>query len=85
MQADISMIEENVIIDLYTFTITQYDNSRWLSAKLQYLQCISNGDTAVLHLAIDMIQVLPFTCSFSGFFSLTTVMGYFMHLISILT
>ena len=22
---------------------------RWLSAKLQYLQCVSNGDTAVLH------------------------------------
>ena len=22
---------------------------RWLSARLQYLQCISNGDTAVLH------------------------------------
>ena len=28
---------------------------RWLSARLQYLQCVSNGDTAVLHYAIDMI------------------------------
>ena len=26
---------------------------QWLSARLQYLQCFSNGDTAVLHLAID--------------------------------
>ena len=24
-------------------------SNQWLSAKLQYLQCISNGDTAVLH------------------------------------
>ena len=27
---------------------------RWFSARLQYLQCINNGDTAVLHKAIDM-------------------------------
>ena len=27
---------------------------QWLSARLQYLQCISNGDTAVLHQAIDI-------------------------------
>ena len=27
---------------------------RWLSARLRYLQCISNGDTAVFHKAIDM-------------------------------
>ena len=27
---------------------------QWLSARLQYLQCGSNGDTAVLHWAIDM-------------------------------
>ena len=26
----------------------------WLSARLQYLQCISNGDTGVLHWAIGM-------------------------------
>ena len=25
---------------------------QWLSARLQYPQCISNGDTAVLYLAI---------------------------------
>ena len=29
------------------------DNSvhvfRWLSARFEYLQCVSNGDTAVLH------------------------------------
>ena len=28
---------------------------RWLSARLQYLQCVSNGDTAVLHQAIDKL------------------------------
>ena len=27
---------------------------RWLSARQQYLQCVSNGDTAILHQAIDM-------------------------------
>ena len=27
---------------------------RWLRARLQYLQCVSNGDTAVLHKAVDM-------------------------------
>ena len=33
----------------------------WLSASLQYLQCISTGDTAVLHWAIDMgYQVIFF-------------------------
>ena len=26
----------------------------WLSARLQYLQCVSNGHTAVLHWGIDM-------------------------------
>ena len=30
---------------------------RWLSARLQYLHCISNGDTAVLHQAIDMSDI----------------------------
>ena len=28
----------------------------WLSARLQYLQCICNGDTVVLHQAIDANQ-----------------------------
>ena len=27
---------------------------RWLSTGLQYLQCVSNGDTAVLYLAIGV-------------------------------
>ena len=26
-----------------------YATNQWLSASLQYLQCVSNGDTAVLH------------------------------------
>ena len=29
----------------------------WLSARLQYRQCVSNGDTAVLHWAIEMITM----------------------------
>ena len=28
---------------------------QWLCARLQYLQCISTGDTAVLHRAVDML------------------------------
>ena len=27
---------------------------RWRSARLQYIQCVSNGDTAVLYSAIDI-------------------------------
>ena len=30
-------------------TVPPFRKYRWLSARLQYLQCISNGDTAVLH------------------------------------
>ena len=29
---------------------------RWFSARLQYLHCVSNGDTAVLHKAIELIM-----------------------------
>ena len=34
---------------------------QWLSARLQYLQCISNGDVAVLHWTIDMQHVCCIT------------------------
>ena len=30
----------------------------WLSARPQYLQCVSTGDTAVLHWAIDIIVTI---------------------------
>ena len=30
-----------------------YSPCQWLSTRLQYLQCISTGDTAVLHWVID--------------------------------
>ena len=30
---------------------------RQLSAKLRYLQCISNEDTAVMHQAVDVIML----------------------------
>ena len=39
---------------------------RWLSTKLQHLQCVSNGDTAVLHQAIDAcvnVTVVESVCS----------------------
>ena len=42
-------------INIVLFFILQADYNltnkiyRWLSARLQYLQCVSNGDTAVLH------------------------------------
>ena len=40
---------------------------QWLSARLQYLQCMSNGYTAVLHYAINLCfgmdgSALEFTC-----------------------
>ena len=31
---------------------------RWLSARLQYLQYVSNGDTAVVYLAIDIVAAV---------------------------
>ena len=35
---------------------------RWLSARLQYLQCVSNGDTAVLRWAIDIKKTTFHSC-----------------------
>ena len=34
----------------------QYLSHQWLSARLQYLQCVSNEDTAALHLVIERIH-----------------------------
>ena len=31
---------------------------QWFSARLQYLQSISNGNTAVLHYGIDIVQLI---------------------------
>ena len=39
-----------------------------LSARLQYLQCISNGDTAVLHRAFDIYTCIFFIYIVAGFF-----------------
>ena len=30
------------------------DTVQWISARLQYLQCVNNGDTAVLHWAMEL-------------------------------
>ena len=35
-------------------TTTKHKQCQCFSTRLQYLQCISNGDTAVLHKAIDV-------------------------------
>ena len=34
--------------------LMHFESYRWFSARLQYLQCISTGDTAVLYWAIDI-------------------------------
>ena len=34
------------------------NNNRWVSARLQYLQCVNSGYTAVVHLAIDISQII---------------------------
>ena len=31
--------------------------NQWFSARLQYLKCISNGDTAVLLIAIELVPL----------------------------
>ena len=31
---------------------------QWFSARLQYLQCVMDGDTVVLHWAIEMILAI---------------------------
>ena len=36
---------------------------QWLSARLQYLQCVSNGNTAVLHKTIDMFVSCSLQCT----------------------
>ena len=41
---EIGLIGETVEIPL-----PLYSSDQWFSARLQYLQCISNGDTAVVH------------------------------------
>ena len=37
-----------------TLQVPFVQRDRWLSARLQYLQCVSTGDTAVLHQTIKM-------------------------------
>ena len=41
-------------MEFYAYSV--YSTHRWLGARLQYLHCISNGDTAVLHWAIDIFN-----------------------------
>ena len=44
-----------VLISFRIAPLASEHSYRWLSARLQYLQCVSNGDSAVLYQAIDMI------------------------------
>ena len=39
----------------HTYGCKRHSRYRWLNARLPYLQRVSNGDTAVLHKAIDII------------------------------
>ena len=43
--------QQSTCFSLHAFIHIKY---RWLSARLQYLQCVSNVDTAILHLIIDI-------------------------------
>ena len=40
-------------MDMYEDPVFSMD--RWFSARLQDLQCVSNGDTSVLHWVIKML------------------------------
>ena len=37
----------------------------WFSARMHYLQCVCNGDTAVLHQAIDIMSPAPVNSMFT--------------------
>ena len=57
---------------------------QWLSARMQYLQCISNGDTAVLHLTIDtrwqsMVCCTPYWIWWKPFHDDVTIWKSFLH------
>ena len=53
---------------------TGTDTSGWLNARLTYLQCVSNGDTAVLHPTIDFtIEVYEAMIEFNCHMFLTSV------------
>ena len=48
------------------FSSCPYNFPQWFSGRLQYLQCISTGDTAVLRLAIHIRSItLNFTSQFT--------------------
>ena len=49
---------------------------QWFCARLQYLQCISNGDTAVIYLAIDMLvatQHIARKCMYSWIYGIQAI------------
>ena len=52
--SDWSHVKVELTNQTQTMELDIHRLNRWLSARLQYLQCISNGDTAVLHQAIDI-------------------------------
>ena len=56
--AEIPIMITHVYIEttpLHSFNDVEHIHTHhWLSARLQYLQCVSNGDTAVLHQVIAM-------------------------------
>ena len=48
--------------------------NRWLSVKLQYLQCVSNGDTVVLHKAIGIC--IPAKLVSYDFYAIEVIPGW---------
>ena len=59
---------------LYIFAVVGI--YRWLSTRLQYLQCVSTGDTAVLHQAIDMNCLVMSLCA------IFVLIGYYVRDVS---
>ena len=51
---DVPLINANVVT-MIEFLTWRQTTKRWLSALLQYLQCVINGDTAILHWAIAIV------------------------------
>ena len=41
-----------------SWIIDMYSSYRWLSGRQKYLRYVSNGDTAVLHQAIDIVVIV---------------------------
>ena len=51
-------------VGFYIWASIEYNrqlSNQWLSTRLQYLQCVNNGDIAVLHLIFEMVSQVVFS------------------------